>query len=185
MAQISAGVAHSCALMTDGTVRCWGRNAHGQLGLGHTQAIGDDEPAIAGGVVDLGGSATQVAAGGEHSCALMVGGAVRCWGLGIDGQLGYANVDDVGDDELPSAAGDVPLGGVAVQITAVVLMASAIAVVLTLLAVRGLNSGIPVSLSPGLVISTVLAVLVFSLVAGSLSIRRISKIDPFTAAGAR
>ena len=74
---------------------------------------------------------------------------------------------------------------VAVQITAVVLMASAIAVVLTLLAVRGLNSGIPVSLSPGLVISTVLAVLVFSLVAGSLSIRRISKIDPFTAAGAR
>ena len=74
---------------------------------------------------------------------------------------------------------------VAVQITAVVLMASAIAVVLTLLAVRGLNSGIPVSLSPGLVISTVLAVLVFSLVAGLLSIRRISKIDPFTAAGAR
>ena len=62
---------------------------------------------------------------------------------------------------------------------------SAIAVVLTLLAVRGLNSGIPVSLSPGLVISTVLAVLVFSLVAGSLSIRRISEIDPFTAAGAR
>lgn len=74
---------------------------------------------------------------------------------------------------------------VALQITVVVLLASAIAVVLTLLAVRGLNSGIPVSLSPGLVAGTVLAVLVFSLLAGLLSIRRISKIDPFTAAGAR
>jgi putative ABC transport system permease protein len=74
---------------------------------------------------------------------------------------------------------------VAAQITVVVLLASAIAVVLTLLAVRGLNSGIPVSLSPVLVIGTVIAVLIFSLIAGLLSIRRISKIDPFTAAGAR
>jgi ABC-type antimicrobial peptide transport system permease subunit len=65
-------------------------------------------------------------------------------------------------------------------------LASAIAVALTLLAVRGLNSGIPVSLSPSLVLGgTVLAVLVFSLLAGLLSIRRISTIDPFTAAGAR
>ena len=74
---------------------------------------------------------------------------------------------------------------VALQIAAVVLLASAIAVVLTLLAVRGLNSGIPVSLSPALVGGTVAAVLVFSLLAGLLSIRRISTIDPFTAAGAR
>lgn len=74
---------------------------------------------------------------------------------------------------------------VAVQITVVVLLASALAVALTLLAVRGLNSGIPVSLSPGLVLGVVLSVLVFSLIAGLLSIRRITKIDPFTAAGAR
>jgi putative ABC transport system permease protein len=76
-------------------------------------------------------------------------------------------------------------GVVAQQITIVVLLASAIAVLLTLLAVRGLNSGIPVSLSPVLVLGTVAAVLVFSLLAGLLSIRRITKIDPFTAAGAR
>jgi putative ABC transport system permease protein len=74
---------------------------------------------------------------------------------------------------------------VAQQITAVVLIASAIAVLLTLLAVRGLNSGIPVSLSPGLVIGVVASVLVFSLLAGLLSIRRVTKIDPFVAAGAR
>lgn len=78
------------------------------------------------------------------------------------------------------------LAGVVVQqITVVVLIASAVAVVLTLLAVRGLNSGIPVSLAPGLVLGVVLSVLVFSLLAGLLSIRRVTKIDPFTAAGAR
>ena len=76
-------------------------------------------------------------------------------------------------------------GVVAQQIAIVVLLASAIAVALTLLAVRGLNSGIPVSLSPSLVLGVVAAVLVFSLLAGLLSIRRITKIDPFTAAGAR
>ena len=74
---------------------------------------------------------------------------------------------------------------VALQITVVVLLASVIAVVLTLLAVRGLNSGIPVTLSPGLVGGVVVSVLVFSLLAGLLSIRRIGKIDPATAAGAR
>lgn len=74
---------------------------------------------------------------------------------------------------------------VATQIAVVVLGASAIAVALTLLAVRGLNTGIPVALSPGLVAGTVAAVLVFSLLAGLLSIRRIGRIDPFTAAGAR
>lgn len=74
---------------------------------------------------------------------------------------------------------------VAQQITVVVLLASAIAVVLTLLAVRGLNSGIPVSLSPSLVVGVVVSVLVFSLLAGLLSIRRVTKIDPATAAGAR
>lgn len=76
-------------------------------------------------------------------------------------------------------------GVVAVQITAVVLVASVIALVLTYLAVQGLNTGLPVSLSPTLVIGTVGAVLVFSLLAGLLSIRRIARIDPATAVGAR
>jgi putative ABC transport system permease protein len=74
---------------------------------------------------------------------------------------------------------------VSTQIAIVVLAASAVAVVLTLLAVRGLDTGIPVSLSPTLVIATVLSVLVFSLLAGLLSVRRIARIDPFSAAGAR
>ena len=74
---------------------------------------------------------------------------------------------------------------VALQITLVVLLASAIAVGLTLLAVQGLNTGIPVSLDPAGIIGTVLAVLVFSLLAGLLSIRRIARLDPATATGSR
>lgn len=74
---------------------------------------------------------------------------------------------------------------VATQIAAVVLLAALIAVLLTYGAVQGLSTGIPVALSPILVIGTVLAVLVFSLLAGLLSIRRIATIDPATAAGAR
>lgn len=74
---------------------------------------------------------------------------------------------------------------VSLQITFVVLLASVIAVGLVLLAVQGLNTGIPVTLEPATIIGTVLAVLVFSLVAGLLSIRRIVRIDPATAVGAR
>lgn len=74
---------------------------------------------------------------------------------------------------------------VALQITLVVLVASVIAVALTLLAVQGLNTGIPVRLDPVLIVTTVAGVLVFSLLAGLLSIRRISRIDPATAVGAR
>lgn len=74
---------------------------------------------------------------------------------------------------------------VAVQITAVVVIAGALAVILVTGALKGISTGIPVSLSPALAGGTVAAVLVCSLAAGLLSIRRIRKIDPATAAGAR
>lgn len=74
---------------------------------------------------------------------------------------------------------------VALQISLVVIVASAIAVGLTLLAVRGLNTGLPVSLDPVVLVGTVAAVLVCSLLAGLISIRRIARIDPATAVGAR
>jgi len=74
---------------------------------------------------------------------------------------------------------------ISAQIAIVVLGASVVAVGLTLLAVQGLNTGIPVALQPATIIGTVVAVLVFSLIAGLLSIRRILRIDPSSAVGAR
>lgn len=116
--QVAAGIGHTCALLSNGSVRCFGRNEYGQLGLGHTRDVGDDELPAREPTVDLGSSAVALAAGGEHTCALLAGGQVRCWGLGVDGQLGYGDPDSIGDDESPSAAGDVALDGSAVALTA-------------------------------------------------------------------
>src|SRR5437867_3474448 len=80
---------HSCALLGDGTVRCWGRNADGQLGDGTvadpaTGPPGSSTPVQVSGIT----GAAAVIAGGYHTCALFTDGTARCWGLNDDGQLG-------------------------------------------------------------------------------------------------
>ena len=103
--QLVAGSRHTCALLSNGTVQCWGANEHGQLGLGHTRVIGDDEvPDAQHAAVPLGVKATRLSAGGESTCAQVEGGSLRCWGRNDFGQLGTARTGDVGDDELPTAA---------------------------------------------------------------------------------
>src|SRR4051794_8247481 len=54
-------------------------------------------------------AAGYISLGQHHSCAVRLG-AVRCWGWGKNGQLGYGNIADIGDDEKPAAAGPVSLG---------------------------------------------------------------------------
>ncbi len=112
------GSNHTCALLETGAVRCWGGGGNGQLGHGNTDTIGDDETAAASGDVNVGGRVVQLAAGGSHTCALLETGAVRCWGYGVYGQLGYGNTDHIGDDEVPATAGDVNVGGRVVQLAA-------------------------------------------------------------------
>lgn len=75
---------HTCALLTGGTVQCWGRNRDGQLGTGNTT------DSLIPATVSLGVTATAVEAGGFHTCALVSGGTVRCWGDNLFGQLGTA-----------------------------------------------------------------------------------------------
>lgn len=114
---LTAGGGHTCALLDGGALRCWGSNDYGELGYGHTDRIGDDELPSTAGNVPLGGIAVAVAAGLNHTCALLDTGAVRCWGRNRDGRLGYGNTTNIGDDEFPSMIGDVPLGGTAVSIS--------------------------------------------------------------------
>jgi len=115
--QVHAGSSHTCATTAAGAVRCWGSSAWG-LGYGDENDIGDDEAPASAGDVDVGGRVAQLAVGGHHTCALLEGGTVRCWGLGLRGSLGYANAIDIGDDEAPASAGDVDVGGRVVQIAA-------------------------------------------------------------------
>ena len=56
----------------------------------------------------LGGQTIAIAAGDLHICTLLSTGALRCWGYGSDGALGYGNRSTIGDDETPASAGDVP-----------------------------------------------------------------------------
>jgi alpha-tubulin suppressor-like RCC1 family protein len=110
---ISASGQHSCAVLDNRTVRCWGTGRYGQLGYGNTRNIGDNENPGSVGPVKLGPGRTAVAiqAGGRHTFALLDNGRVRCWGLATDGQLGYANTKNIGDNETPASAGPVNLGG--------------------------------------------------------------------------
>jgi len=114
--ELTAGVAHACARLVGGTIRCWGLGDQGQLGYGRPVSEGE-LPSSTGDVI-LGGLATQVVAGGAHTCARLVGGTIRCWGLNDHGQLGYGHMRSVGDDEHPATAGDVALGGSATMVTA-------------------------------------------------------------------
>lgn len=114
--QLAAGGHHTCALLDNGAVRCWGDNGWGQLGYGNTDAIGDDEVPADVGDIDLGGVATQIATARHHTCALLDTGAVRCWGRGGSGRLGYGNTVSVGDDEPVAAVGDVDIGEAVVEV---------------------------------------------------------------------
>ncbi|MBX7082821.1 MAG: hypothetical protein K1X88_26685 [Nannocystaceae bacterium] len=97
-----------CALLDGGAVHCWGANDFGQLGLGHTETIGDDETPLDAGPVDLGGPAVAISVGMAHACAILDDGTIRCWGNNDMGQLGYGHTDAIGDDETPASAGPVP-----------------------------------------------------------------------------
>lgn len=114
--QISAGSEHTCALLDDRRVRCWGRGDFGQLGYGDEENIGDDETPGSASTLSLGGHAVQVVAGSHHTCALLLGGSVRCWGAGYGGWLGLGNMLDLGDDERPDSAAPINLGERALQI---------------------------------------------------------------------
>ena len=88
---ISAGASHNCLLSYSNTVKCWGANALGQLGQGHTSSIGDDEGEMERILpVNLGSGliAKTLATGLSHSCALLDNNSVKCWGDNQFGQLG-------------------------------------------------------------------------------------------------
>jgi alpha-tubulin suppressor-like RCC1 family protein len=96
---LAAGLSHTCALRSDGTVECWGSNDNGELGTSlSTSCNGFDKcsptPTAVPGLssvlaIAIGGDSSTY---GDHTCALISGGTVKCWGYNGDGELGNGDL---------------------------------------------------------------------------------------------
>ncbi|APV51521.1 hypothetical protein BWI17_18600 [Betaproteobacteria bacterium GR16-43] len=105
VASLMAGDNHTCALTTTGTVRCWGQNTNGQLGLGASSTTPTLTPADVPGLTGV----VALAAGTSHTCALDGAGALKCWGQG-------SAVGDGTTTNRPSPTSVVGLTGVVDQV---------------------------------------------------------------------
>ena len=85
---ITSGTAHSCAVLADGTVSCWGANTSGQLGDGTLEQR--TTPILVSGLV----GGVTIEAGARSTCARLANGTVTCWGRNIAGQLGDGTTTD-------------------------------------------------------------------------------------------
>ena len=99
---MSCGLHHTCAVLSDDTIKCWGYNSKGQLGQGNTATIGDGAGEMGNALVavDLGTGLTakSVLCGDEHTCAVLSDATIKCWGYNRKGELGQGNTDAIGDE---------------------------------------------------------------------------------------
>ncbi|MEC7280167.1 MAG: hypothetical protein VXV98_09075, partial [Candidatus Thermoplasmatota archaeon] len=85
---VSTGWEHACAILDNGILKCWGDDNFGTLGDGPSSTTYTDAPSST--PIDLGTGRTAVAvsAGGDHTCAILDNGDLKCWGRDNEGQLG-------------------------------------------------------------------------------------------------
>jgi alpha-tubulin suppressor-like RCC1 family protein len=114
---VAAAWDHSCALIKDGTIWCWGNNSDGELGnqdpkIDGTAVIYETKPVQVKGVTQ----AISVATGDYHTCAALASGTVQCWGYNGYGQLGNGASGRNSRSITPTAVIGMPagVGGVAV-----------------------------------------------------------------------
>ena len=104
-----------CAILSDGTVKCWGHNDYGQLGDGTVAANGfTDQVKGVGGTGTL-ADVTQVSVSYYNTCALIQGGTIDCWGDNGSGQLG----DGVADHGVKSSNGYDDVSPTPVQVSGI------------------------------------------------------------------
>ena len=90
---VSSRDRHTCAVTSGGNVKCWGGGGGGKLGNGSTRSNPAPVAVVAGdGRKDPLGGVVQVSNGMWHTCALIEGGRVKCWGRGQDGRLGNGSL---------------------------------------------------------------------------------------------
>jgi alpha-tubulin suppressor-like RCC1 family protein len=101
--QVALGTSFTCVLESDGSVWCAGANYFGQLGLGTTESRSFTFRRVAS--LD---NVEQIDLGGDHACALVAGGSLRCWGSNEYGQLGFSASDDCSGHECATTPAEVP-----------------------------------------------------------------------------
>jgi alpha-tubulin suppressor-like RCC1 family protein len=106
--QVATGAASSCAVLSDGTVKCWGANDRGQLGLGDKLTRGDEPGEMGDALPTLdfgaGRKVEKLVMGNAFACVLLDNATVKCWGRNDLGELGLEDTLDRGDD--PGEMGD-------------------------------------------------------------------------------
>jgi E3 ubiquitin-protein ligase HERC3 len=121
--QVAAGDGHTCALLEDAELLCWGNNQFGQLGMGDTMTprgvswnpMSTLHPVAL--PLEAGDKVRQVAAGGFSTCALTEAGHVYCWGRNDQGELGLGDTGHHGDSPGEIGRVDLGTGRRAVQLT--------------------------------------------------------------------
>jgi alpha-tubulin suppressor-like RCC1 family protein len=121
---VAASNDHTCALLEDDSIKCWGANDSGQLGIGDQidhgsgpNEMGNNLPSVS---LGNGRTVKALSAGSAHSCAILDDTSLKCWGRNVYGQLGQYDHSYRGDG--PNQMGDnlapVVLGGTAKLVTA-------------------------------------------------------------------
>ena len=99
---LSSGNVHTCAILDNGDVSCWGRGYYGQLGNGATS---DKSIPTLTSSLGTGRTAVGISSGEVHTCAILDNGAVSCWGWGYYGQLGNGGTSQQNTPTLTSSLG--------------------------------------------------------------------------------
>ena len=93
---ISAGTSHTCALVANGTVKCWGSNDNGQLGNGSTGGFSTTPGIVSSFIGATGAVPAEIASGLRYNCVRLSDGTVNCWGDNSAGQLGNGSATSHG-----------------------------------------------------------------------------------------
>jgi alpha-tubulin suppressor-like RCC1 family protein len=112
---ITAGRYSTCAILDNGSVKCWGLNNNGQLGQNSTTWLGDDANEMGDNLLPVylgsGRTAKKIVANNDSVCAILDNDTLKCWGDNSYGQLGTGDTNTRGNDagEM-STLGTVNLG---------------------------------------------------------------------------
>lgn len=118
---VLAAQGHSCAVLDDGSLKCWGSATQGVLGNGSPNGyggfpgtMGDNLPTVR---LGSGRTVLAISSGGGHNCAKLDDGHIKCWGPNHTGQLGLGDIADRGDSssEMGNALPNVDLGSYSVS----------------------------------------------------------------------